>query len=375
MRKKAWIVMSIVLLCLGFCGYNGEKQEKTTAKSSGTGKSDQTKTTKEWKMEYSVLVPGEPEDMSYILLNTTGADWDGAGNLYTADARSCEIHQFSPQGRLLRKIGKKGAGPREFLFAPKVLCFPRTPANPQRTWVVVYDLHKRKLHLFDENLSELPAPAQKSITFFKDYCGNDTYLLGNSVNPDGKLVLFNWHTGESQDIALADDDFLAPFAQYASKSPLFYIYFCKVYAANPQTGGFVVTYLSPDESVPLFFLDRNGKETGKVDVVLAENYRFPIKKIQEPNPSSRPRYMYIQSIHSVDPESTFIHYIEETGAGQDECHGVLLQADNQIGVTIGRIEMSKNVKILFMKKTDNGEYILVGKDFDTENIIKGVLHT
>jgi hypothetical protein len=54
------------------------------------------------------------------LLQWTGVSADAAGNIYVLDALDFSLKKFGPDGRLLKKAGRKGQGPGEFM-APRLL--------------------------------------------------------------------------------------------------------------------------------------------------------------------------------------------------------------------------------------------------------------
>jgi hypothetical protein len=57
------------------------------------------------------------------LLGVNGLDVDSRGNVYVAD-RSSQLVVFSPQGTMLRKLGRKGQGPGEFDWIASVRVLP-----------------------------------------------------------------------------------------------------------------------------------------------------------------------------------------------------------------------------------------------------------
>ncbi len=80
-------------------------------------------------------------DDSLTLSNVTGLDVDSRGQLYVSDWGVPSIAVLAPDGRLLRRIGRRGAGPGEF-------------SNPTGVQVLrsdsvqVYDLQLRRITVF-----------------------------------------------------------------------------------------------------------------------------------------------------------------------------------------------------------------------------------
>jgi len=65
-----------------------------------------------------VLAIGGPKDA--VLFQWTGVATDAAGNIYVLDALDFSLKKFGPDGRFLKKAGRKGQAPGEFL-APRLL--------------------------------------------------------------------------------------------------------------------------------------------------------------------------------------------------------------------------------------------------------------
>jgi hypothetical protein len=67
-----------------------------------------------------VLVPevviGELDgDEAYLFGNVRGLDVDSSGRIWVVDGQAAELRLYSPEGRHLRTIGRRGEGPGEFL--------------------------------------------------------------------------------------------------------------------------------------------------------------------------------------------------------------------------------------------------------------------
>ncbi|MCH7549815.1 MAG: hypothetical protein IH969_09820 [Candidatus Krumholzibacteriota bacterium] len=65
----------------------------------------------------------DDEDIIFGVLSSIGAD--GAGNLYLLDSQLSQVMVFSPDGELLRTIGREGEGPGEFRRAGDLFFTPR----------------------------------------------------------------------------------------------------------------------------------------------------------------------------------------------------------------------------------------------------------
>lgn len=99
-----------------------------------------------------VLSIGGLEDQS--LFQWTGVATDDAGNIYVLDAMDYSIKKFGPDGRLLKKAGRKGQGPGEFM-APRLLA-----CSGERLFAT--DQNVFGVYMFDRNLQylgKIPCPS------------------------------------------------------------------------------------------------------------------------------------------------------------------------------------------------------------------------
>lgn len=64
---------------------------------------------------------GNEDGRDFVLGVMRDMDVDGDGNIYMLDGRQCCVRVFSPEGRYLRAIGKKGQGPGEILFPLEII--------------------------------------------------------------------------------------------------------------------------------------------------------------------------------------------------------------------------------------------------------------
>ena len=102
------------------------------------------------------------------LLQWTGVTTDAAGNIFVLDALDFSLKKFGPDGRLLKKAGRKGQGPGEFM-APRLLAGSgsRLYATDQNVFgIYEYDSDLRFLRT-------IPCPA---------------LVLALRALPDGKLA-------------------------------------------------------------------------------------------------------------------------------------------------------------------------------------------
>jgi len=115
MRAQRFAVGIIVLLAA--CGGGAQPQasgvETVVDSAGGVVRVGNTGTPPAWRAERTLLlgaVDGGPEEFGRIRSLLADAD----GNIYVADEIAQEIRVFAPDGRHVRTIGRKGAGPGEF---------------------------------------------------------------------------------------------------------------------------------------------------------------------------------------------------------------------------------------------------------------------
>ncbi len=63
--------------------------------------------------------------------------FDGAGNIYLCDIRACNVKKFSPEGKFLKIIGRKGQGPGEFNMPSQIAVTSNR--------LFIYDMGNRRL--------------------------------------------------------------------------------------------------------------------------------------------------------------------------------------------------------------------------------------
>jgi hypothetical protein len=78
------------------------------------------------------------------LLQWTGVASDAEGSIYVLDAMDYSLKKFDPLGRLLKKTGRKGEGPGEFLFPRLLDCSAK--------FVFVTDQNRLGIFVFDKEL-------------------------------------------------------------------------------------------------------------------------------------------------------------------------------------------------------------------------------
>jgi hypothetical protein len=99
-----------------------------------------------------VLSIGGLDDQA--LFQWTGVATDGTGNIYVLDAMDYSLKKFGPDGRLLKKAGRRGQGPGEFM-APRLLA-----SSGERLFAT--DQNVFGIYVFDRDLrflGKIPCPS------------------------------------------------------------------------------------------------------------------------------------------------------------------------------------------------------------------------
>ena len=90
-----------------------------------------------------VLSIGELDDDT--LFQWAGVAVGSRGNIYVTDAMDYSLKKFDPQGNFIKKAGRKGQGPGEFL-APRLL-------DCSENYIYATDQNFRGLKVFDRELN------------------------------------------------------------------------------------------------------------------------------------------------------------------------------------------------------------------------------
>ncbi|MFO7866760.1 MAG: hypothetical protein R6V02_08115 [Candidatus Aminicenantes bacterium] len=105
---------------------------------------------------------------------------DAGGGVYVTDTMDYSVKYFSPEGKLLKKSGRKGQGPGEFL-APRSL-------EITGDYVYVIDQYRLGIHVFDKDLEfERIIPYRTPIAEFKVLSDNEIAVVPFSMEAEGTL--------------------------------------------------------------------------------------------------------------------------------------------------------------------------------------------
>jgi len=129
-----------------------------------------------------VLSIGDLEDDK--LYQWVGVITDSKHNIFVTDNMDYSLKKFDDQGNLLKKTGRKGEGPGEFL-APRYL-------GHSELFVYVSDQYRPSLQVFDDNLNyKRSIKIQMPISDFKIISDDDIAISTLSYESIGKIFVFN----------------------------------------------------------------------------------------------------------------------------------------------------------------------------------------
>lgn len=153
---------------------------------------------------------GADEENDPLLMRITGITTDAAGNAYVLDGDLSKIYVMSPQGELLRTIGREGDGPGEFRNADQVVEMPDGNLGVLQVMpgkVVVIDPfgEPRPTFRFGEAQgSPMMFPGHLEVAPDGVVFGNNTTTMG-----DGKVVttraLARYRPDGSEDVVYIED--------------------------------------------------------------------------------------------------------------------------------------------------------------------------
>jgi hypothetical protein len=121
---------------------------------------------------------GSTDDPDFGFSSVAGLDVDRDGNLYVGEGGDAQIRVYSPDGRLLRRIGREGEGPGEFRRAPRFGVVNDT------VWAFDYAL--RRITLFTREGALLSTGQVTPVRIPTPTCYG--YVLPESMRPDGRFT-------------------------------------------------------------------------------------------------------------------------------------------------------------------------------------------
>lgn len=135
----------------------------------------------DWHLE-EVLSIGSLEDD--LLFQWVGIVVDGEQNIYVTDALDYSLKKFDSAGRLVKKAGRKGQGPGEFL-APRYL-------DSTKGFIYVSDQFIPKIQVFDKNLNyRHSVPISIPVSDFSVLSSGEIAVASLSSVKSGRIFIFD----------------------------------------------------------------------------------------------------------------------------------------------------------------------------------------
>jgi len=149
----------------------------------------------DWHLE-EVLSIGSLEDD--LLFQWVGIVVDGEQNIYVTDALDYSLKKFDPAGRLVKKAGRKGQGPGEFL-APRYL-------DSTKGSIYVSDQFIPKIQVFDKNLNyRHSVPISIPVSDFSVLSSGEIAVASLSPVKSGRIFIFDSEGKLDRELQYSDE--------------------------------------------------------------------------------------------------------------------------------------------------------------------------
>jgi len=137
-----------------------------------------------------------------ILFQWAGVFADSNGNIYVTDAMDYSLKKFDSQGNFIKKVGRKGQGPGEFM-APRLL-------DGLNRYLYATDQHRLGVQVFDMELNfKRHIPIKKPIADLKILSDSQIAVATMFMDKMASILIYN-----------ADGELTGEFRYSEKKSPL-----------------------------------------------------------------------------------------------------------------------------------------------------------
>ena len=131
------------------------------------------------------------------LFQWTGVASDAEGFIYVLDAMDYSLKKFDPRGKLVKKTGRKGQGPGEFI-APRLL-----DASPN--FLYATDQNVAGVFVFDRELNfKRTIPCPSLVAYLKALGDDAVAVLTMGFQEPGKILVLNGEGKILSELAFAD---------------------------------------------------------------------------------------------------------------------------------------------------------------------------
>ncbi len=143
-----------------------------------------------------ILSIGNLEDD--LLFQWVGIAVDRDQTIFVSDTMDYSLKKFNPQGQLLKKTGRKGQGPGEFLA-------PRYVYSTEKL-IYVSDQYNPKIQVFDKNLNyEYSIPISVPVSDFSVLSTGNIAVATLSTIKAGRIFIFNSNGKIMNEIQYSDE--------------------------------------------------------------------------------------------------------------------------------------------------------------------------
>lgn len=141
----------------------------------------------DWHLEEVLSIGSFDDD---ILFQWVGVAVDREQNIYVSDTLDYSLKKFDAKGKLIKKTGRKGQGPGEFL-APRYI-------DHTEISIYVSDQYNPKIQVFDKNLNYTHSiPIPMPVSDFSILPEEEIAVATLSTTKSGRIYIFN-STGQIQ---------------------------------------------------------------------------------------------------------------------------------------------------------------------------------
>jgi hypothetical protein len=265
-----------------------------------------------------VMEIGSDSEENYIFFKPGPIAVDKDGNIYAVESESNTIRKYDPQGVFVKKTGRTGQGPLEFINI--------TSLAVQKNFLLLYDLGNKRMSRYDLDLNFVKSENLSGIWF--NIAVNDEYYIANKKKgPSMEIVLrkpfSDWEKKLQpvEEISIADRHKNSPLAQTLLRN---------LFSADESSQGFVSTQWHPGTgSLSLLFVDQNGNRLRKISTEpIVANYEFDERYITRSDlGKSSGKLLWLWEIHYINEANVLVQYNSaKNGKDVDESGLVLLDA-------------------------------------------------
>ena len=265
-----------------------------------------------------VMEIGSDSEENYLFFKPGPIAVDEDGNIYAVEMESNIIRKYDPQGVFIKKTGRTGQGPLEFMNISSLAV--------QQNFLLLYDFGNKRMSRYDLDLNFVKSENLSGIWF--NIAANDEYYIANKKKgPAMEIVLRKPFSDWEKMLQPADE---IPIAGGQKNSPLAQTLLRNLFSVDENSQGFVSTHWHPGTgSLTLLFIDRNGNRVRKISTEpIVANYEFDERYITGSDlGKSSGRLLWIWEIHYVNETNVLVQYNSaKNGKDVDESGLVLLDA-------------------------------------------------